>query len=98
MKLTSKQRQFLKGRAHPLAPVVRIGKGGYTPAIAAEAKVALRAHELVKVRIDAEDGEDRKAIAERLAAETGAHLVTTVGKVAVLYRRRDEDPAIELPR
>jgi RNA-binding protein YhbY len=36
--LTSKQRQFLKGRAHALSPVVRIGKGGLTPAVVPETK------------------------------------------------------------
>jgi RNA-binding protein len=96
--LTSKQRQFLKGRAHGLSPVVRVGKGGLTPAVVAEAKTALRAHELVKVRIDEEDGEERRALADRLAQDADAQIVTRVGKVAVLYRARDEDPGIRLPR
>jgi RNA-binding protein len=96
--LTSKQRQFLKGRAHGMSPVVRIGKGGLTDAVIQEAKTALRAHELVKVRVDAEDGEERRALAERLAAEAHAQLVARVGKVAVLYRAREKDPGIRLPR
>ena len=96
--LTSKQRQFLKGKAHALSPVVRVGKGGLTPAVVKEAKTALRAHELVKVRIEAEDGDDRREMAEQLAQDTGAQIVARVGKVAVLYRARDEDPGIQLPR
>lgn len=96
--LTSKQRQFLKGRAHALSPVVRVGKGGLTPAVVEEAKTALRAHELVKVRIEADDGDDRREMAERLAQDAGAQLVARVGKVAVLYKERAEDPGIRLPR
>ena len=96
--LTSKQRQFLKGRAHALSPVVRIGKSGLTPAVIQETKTALRAHELIKVRVEAEDADDRKGLAERLAGDTDAQLVARVGKVAVLYRARAEDPAIRLPR
>ena len=95
--LTSKQRQFLKGRAHALSPVVRVGKGGLTPAVVLETKTALRAHELIKVRLEVEDARERRAAGLSLAADTGAHLVGAVGKVAILYRARDEDPAIRLP-
>jgi RNA-binding protein len=95
--LTTKQRQFLKGLAHPLSPVVRVGKAGATAAVIAETKKSLEAHELIKVRIDVDEPKDRRAIAEQLAAETGAHLAGTVGKIAILYRARDEKPKIKLP-
>ena len=95
--LTAKQRQFLKGKAHSLSPVVRVGKGGLTPAVIEEAKTALRAHELVKVRIEADDSDDRRELAEHLAEGTRAQIVARVGKVAVLYRAREKDPGIRLP-
>jgi RNA-binding protein len=95
--LTAKQRQFLKGLAHPLAPVVRVGKGKLTDAIITETKKALEAHELIKVRIDLDDGEERRAIAGQLAEAADAHLAGTLGKVAMLYRARDEKPKIKLP-
>lgn len=94
MALTPKQRQFLKGLAHPLSPVVRIGKGGLSDAVVEETRKSLAAHELIKVRID---GEDRAAIAERLAEATNAHVAGTIGKTAILYRERDDKPAIKLP-
>ena len=95
--LTSKQRQFLKGRAHALSPMVRIGKGGLTDGVVAETKTALRAHELIKVRIEVEDGKARREAGRSLAEDADAHLVGAVGKVAILYRARDEDPSIRLP-
>jgi len=95
--LTSKQRQFLKGRAHALSPVVRIGKGGLTPAVVLETKTALRAHELIKVRLEVEDAKERRQAGLRLAEDTDAHLVGAVGKVAILYRARDEEPSLRLP-
>jgi len=95
--LTSKQRQFLKGRAHALSPVVRIGKGGLTPAVVLETKTALRAHELIKVRLEVEDGKERRAAGRQLAEETDSHLVGAVGKVAILYRAREKEPVIRLP-
>ena len=74
MTLTAKQRQHLKGLAHPLAPVVRVGKGRLTPSIVAETKRSLEAHELIKVRIESDDAAERRDIATRLAAETESEL------------------------
>jgi RNA-binding protein len=95
--LTTKQRQFLKGLAHPLSPVVRVGKGGATAAVVTETQKSLEAHELIKVRIEAEESAARKEIAATLASATDAQLVNTVGKIAILYRKRDEKPKIKLP-
>lgn len=95
--LTSKQRQYLRGLAHPLTPVVRIGKAGLTESVIAETKKALGAHELIKVRVDVDESAERKATAAKLAEATESHLAGTVGKVAILYRARDEKPEIALP-
>jgi len=98
MALTAKQRQFLKGLAHGLAPIVRIGKGGVSDSVVNETKKSLAAHELIKVRIEVDDGDERRALADKLAAATDAHLAGSVGKIAILYRARDEKPAIKLPK
>lgn len=95
--LTSKQRQFLKREAHALSPLVRIGKAGLTAGVVGETTSALQAHELIKVRIDVEDRGQRRDVVGRLVADTGAHLVGSVGKVAVLYREREDAPRIRLP-
>ena len=96
--LTPKQRQFLRGLAHPLSPIVRIGKAGATAAVVEETKKSLAAHELIKVRIDVDEGAERRAIAEKLASETDSQLASTIGKIAILYRERDEEPEIKLPK
>jgi RNA-binding protein len=96
--LSAKQKQFLKGLAHPLSPVVRIGKAGLTPAVINEAKKSLDAHELIKVRIESDDAESRAAIAAELERTTNATLAGTIGKLAILYRARQENPAIKLPK
>ncbi len=95
--LNAKQRQFLKGLAHPLSPIVRVGKGGATAAVVAETKKSLEAHELIKVRIELDDSAERRDVAEKLAAATDAELAATIGKIAVLYREREEKPKIKLP-
>lgn len=98
MELTSKQRQFLKGLAHPLAPVVRVGRGKLKDSVVEETKKSLLAHELIKVRIESDDSAERHSIAENLASAADAAIAGSVGKIVMLYREREEKPSIKLPR
>jgi len=98
MALSPKQRQFLKGLAHPLSPVVRVGKGSVSDAVIDETKKSLLAHELIKVRVEAAGSEARRALTERLAQAADAQIAAIIGKTAILYRARDEKPKIELPK
>ncbi|HEX8618351.1 MAG TPA: ribosome assembly RNA-binding protein YhbY [Thermoanaerobaculia bacterium] len=96
--LTNKQRQYLRGLAHPLSPIVRVGKAGVTDNVVAETRKSLESHELIKVRIEVEEGSERRELADRLAAAADAQLAGTIGKIAILYRERDEEPEIKLPQ
>lgn len=95
--LNNKQKQYLKSLAHPLKPVVLMGANGLTEGVVAEIEVALAHHELIKVKVPADERELRTAIAEAICRETGANLVQTIGKTLVLYRPAVE-PTIKLPR
>ncbi|HVR43922.1 MAG TPA: ribosome assembly RNA-binding protein YhbY [Thermoanaerobaculia bacterium] len=96
--LTPRQRKHLRGLAHALEPTVRVGRAGVTTEVAAETDRTLEAHELIKVKIEAEGSERRAGLAAELARRTAAALVGTIGKIAILYRRREKKPKIELPR
>jgi len=95
--LTAKQKQFLRGLAHPLSPVVRVGRGRVSDAVVEETKKSLQSHELIKVRIDADDSATRKELAEKLATASDSQIAGMIGKTLILYRERNEDPEIELP-
>lgn len=95
--LNSTQRKYLRGLAHHLEPVVRVGQKGVTDAVVAETARALDSHELIKVRLDAE-GNEKKTLADELAEKAEADLAGVVGKIAILYKARDEKPEIKLPR
>ena len=84
--LTARERAHLKSRAHALEPIVHVGHGGLTAAVAGELDRALTAHELIKVKINGTDREARRATAEAILARTGAAEVQQVGKVVVLWR------------
>jgi putative YhbY family RNA-binding protein len=88
--LTPRERAHLKGRAHALEPIVQVGQGGLSDAVAVELERALTAHELIKVRINGTDREARHTIAEAICARTGAAEVQQVGKILVLWRPAPE--------
>ncbi len=69
-----------------------------TASVVAETKKSLHSHELIQVRLEIDEPKERKSAADRLASETDSQLAGTIGKTAILYRERDEDPEIELPK
>ena len=81
----------LRARAHHLNPVVMVGQHGLTEAVIRETETALRAHELIKVRVLGDERDERLLIGEELCAATGAQLVQHIGKLLVLYRERVDD-------
>ena len=96
--LTSAQKRYLRGLAHALKPVILVGGKGITEPLLAELDLALDHHELVKVRIAAEDRDARDAGIAVLLERSGAQLVQRVGNIACLFRRNPEAAQIPLPR
>lgn len=96
--LTPSQKRYLRGLAHPLKPVILMGEKGLTEAVVAELELALDHHELVKVRISADDRRARDATALELVNRSGAQLVQRIGNIACLYRRNPDAALIALPR
>ena len=97
MSLTEKQSRFLRGKAHPLKPVIHIGQAGLTPAVSAETARALHDHELIKVKVYGAERAQRDAWVGELCAATGSELVQRIGHVATLYKPREPMPKIVLP-
>jgi RNA-binding protein len=97
MHLTEKQRKHLRGLGHDLKPVVTIGDAGLTEGVIKETERALHDHELIKVKVRAGDREARDTLIETLTQRTTSELVTRIGHVAVLYRKRRDKMGIVLP-
>jgi RNA-binding protein len=96
--LNPAQKRYLRGLAHALKPVVLVGGKGITEGVVAETAAALEIHELVKLKVAAEDRAARDLAIDRLLEATQAALVARIGHVAVFYRPRAEQPLIALPR
>lgn len=85
--LNNSQKKYLKGLAHKLKPVVYIGQKGLNAGVRQSVEEALLAHELFKIKFNEyKEKEEKKAILDALARETGCELVGTIGHTAILFR------------
>lgn len=95
--LSERQKKHLRGLAHALKPVIRVGNPGLTPAVVRETERALHDHELIKVKTAGGEREARDTLISQLAQHTASALVHRIGNVAVLYRPRAQMPRILIP-
>jgi len=96
MPLTPKQKSYLRSLAHRRKPLVIIGAAGPSEAVLKEIDATLTHHELIKIRVNAEDRAARQTIVEKICDHSEAVLIQTIGHIAVLYRPTKE-PRIKLP-
>ena len=80
-------KKFLRAKAHSLKPVVITGQHGLTPAVLNEINLALDHHELIKVRVNAGEREERQAMTDQICADTRAELIQAIGHVVTIYRK-----------
>ncbi len=105
--MTGTQKKYLRGLAHGLKPVVRIGRNGLTDSLLESLDEALESHELVKVKFPRRgtnearsDFQDQK---RELSAEVATRLSTeqvgSIGHVVIFFRqaRDPEKRSIRLP-
>ena len=97
MTLSNKQKQFLKGLAHSLKPIVQLGNNGLTEGVVAEINNALSHHELIKVKVPSDDRDEKSLIMDAIVGETQSMKVQSIGHTLVLYKASDENKII-LPK
>lgn len=85
MTMDAKQRKRLVGRSHPLKPVVYVGRHGVQPAQLDTLREHFRKTDLLKVKIDAEDGDEADTIAQSIVEAVPCELVARRGHVAILH-------------
>jgi len=98
--LTTRQRQFLKGMAHSLSPLVQIGKDGLSSGVLDSVRKELQRHELIKVKIGNNSGLEKKSTSLQIASAVEAELVQLIGKTIILFKnnpRRPKEKKIKLP-
>ncbi len=96
--LSPLERKTLKARAHHLNPAVLIGDAGLTPAVLREIDVALKSHELIKVRMSGDDRDVRVAAYDTICSELDCAPVQHIGKQLVVFRANPDDAAPAKPK
>ena len=84
--LTASDKKQLRSIGHNLNPVVMIGDKGLSEGVMLELNRALEDHELMKVKVNVADPQERREVIEQLCTDSRAELVQAIGKIALLYR------------
>ncbi|MDY6830020.1 MAG: YhbY family RNA-binding protein [Pseudomonadota bacterium] len=87
MPITPTQRKQYRAIGHHLQPIVVVAENGISAGVRDELDRALHDHELIKVRLTAENRDHRQELLNSVLAATGAELVQRIGHVALILRR-----------
>ena len=88
MNLTDAQKKRLRGLGHKLKPVVTVGGEGLSESLLEEFDRSLAHHELMKIRVNVGDRDERDQVIARLCEHSQAELVQRVGNVALLFLKK----------
>jgi RNA-binding protein len=94
--LNSKQISYLKGLSHSLNPVVHIGHKGLTDSVVNEIEVSLKAHELIKIKLQEKDKSKRKLLLDEICKKINAQAINLIGLQIVIFKA-SEPPKILFP-
>ncbi len=96
--LTTKQIRYLRGLAHPLTPIMQVGKGGVSENMLDQIGLALEARELIKISVLSTSPLSVQEAAQSIQSSTRAEVVQTMGRTIVLYRKSVDHRTIVFPR
>lgn len=94
--ITTKQRAKLRSLANTIDTILQVGKGGISDTLIAQVSDALRAREIVKIKVLENSIYTAREAAQELAEKTKSDIVQVIGGKLVLYKRNEKDPVIAL--
>ena len=97
--LKGSQRKYLRSQAHHLKPLVIIGRNGINQQVIGSVDLALKDHELIKVKFG-EFKDAKKEISGEIAQATKSEVVGIIGNIAIFYRQhpQTEKRKIKIPK
>lgn len=84
-KMKGSVKKYLRAQAHHLKPLVIIGAKGVTEQLIGSVDLALKDHELIKVKFG-EFKEAKKEISAEIGQATKSEVVGIIGNIAIFYR------------
>jgi RNA-binding protein len=92
IELTPEQRRALRATAHHLHPVVTIAGKGLADSVIKEIDRSLGAHELIKVKLQGVERDDRDALLSEICERLACAPVQHIGNILILWREKPEEP------
>jgi len=84
-KMKGSARKYLRSLAHHLKPVVIVGKNGVNAQLIGSVDLALKDHELIKVKFG-EFKEVKNEVSAEIAESTKSELIGIIGNIVIFYR------------
>lgn len=89
--LTSKQKKYLRSEAHSLKPIFQIGKDGVGEKQIQSINDALKAKELIKVKLLDTCPETVNEVALEISMGTKADVVNTIGHTIIFFKPSEKE-------
>ena len=96
--MTSKQRAYLSSLSNHIEPIFQVGKLGINDNLIKQIKDALKARELIKIKVLESVEAPIKDIAEEISLQTDSIIVQIMGSKITLYKRNKDKSKITLPK
>jgi putative YhbY family RNA-binding protein len=90
IELTPEQRRTLRAAAHHLHPIVTIAGKGLADSVAKEIDRSLRAHELIKVKLQGIERDEREILLTEICEQLDCAPVQHIGNTLILWRPNPE--------
>jgi RNA-binding protein len=95
MTSSNEDKKHLRRLGHNLKPVVTVAGNGLSENVNAEIARALNDHELIKIKLVADDRDAKKALTETICKDHSAQLIQSIGHVILVYRKaKTPDPRL----
>ncbi|MCM1329459.1 MAG: YhbY family RNA-binding protein [Ruminococcus sp.] len=94
--MTSKQRALLKSIAQTEDTILQVGKNGVIDTLVTQVADALKAREIVKMKVQDSSPVSPAEAADELAEKTKSEVVQVIGNKFVLFKRNPQNPKIDL--
>lgn len=88
--ISSKAKRYLRSQAHELKPIFQIGKDGVGTKQVQSIELALKAHELIKIKLLNTCPQNTNEVAIEISRQTKADVVQIIGHTIVLYKASEK--------
>lgn len=96
--MTSKQRAFLRGISNKIDAIFQIGKNGINDNLIKQIDDALEARELIKITVLETAPDNANNLSFVISEKTNSSVIQVIGNKITLFRQREKDSKIELPK